>query len=117
VHYFQHTYGKTQYLAILRKLVALFFALTLLGVQGLQAKIAHKKEAFLQLSGDQYQRIASLHPHPNKPAFVSLILQVARGGCSRWILLRVAVFLTPDQFTPKYFKVFTILVELSILKH
>jgi len=66
--------------AILRKLVALFFALTLLGVQGLQAKIAHKKEAFLQLSGDQYQRIASLHPDPNKPAFVSLKLQVARVG-------------------------------------
>ena len=51
-----------------------------LGVQGLQAKIAHKKEAFLQLSGDQYQRIASLHPDPNKPAFVSLKLQVARVG-------------------------------------
>jgi hypothetical protein len=48
--------------------------------QGLQAEIAHKKEAFLQLSGDQYQRIASLHPDPNKPAFVSLKLQVARVG-------------------------------------
>ena len=62
------------------KLVALTFVLTSsTGVHGLEAQILHKKEAFPQLSSDQYQRIAALYPDLNKPAFVSLKLQVAKG--------------------------------------
>ena len=88
---------------ISHKLVALSFVLTFfVGMEGLEAQIVHKKEAFPQLSSDQYQRIASLHPDPNKPAFVSLKLQVARGDVIKVDLVASCGVPDVDQFVLKW---------------
>jgi hypothetical protein len=88
---------------ISHKLVALSFVLTFFfGVQCLEAQIVHKKEAFPQLSSDQYQRIASLHPDPNKPAFVSLKVHVARGDVIKVDLVASCGVPDVDQFVLKW---------------
>jgi hypothetical protein len=86
-----------------RKRVALSFVLTLfVGAQGLEAQIVHKKEAFPQLSSDQYQRIAALYPDTNKPAFVSLKLQVAKGDVIKADLVASCGVPDVDQFVLKW---------------
>jgi hypothetical protein len=88
---------------ISNKLIALSFVLIFfVGVEGMEAQIVHKKEAFPQLSSDQYQRIASLHSDPNKPAFVSLKLQVARGDVIKVDLVASCGVPDVDQFVLKW---------------
>jgi hypothetical protein len=85
------------------KLVALTFVLTSsTGVHGLEAQILHKKEAFPQFSSDQYQRIAALYPDLNKPAFVSLKLQIAKGDVIKVALEASCGVPDVDRFVLKW---------------
>jgi hypothetical protein len=85
------------------KVVALFFALIcFIWVPGLDAQIVHKNEAFPQLSTDQYQRIAALHPDPNKPAFVSLKLHIMKGDVTKVDPVSSCGVPDVDQFVLKW---------------
>jgi hypothetical protein len=109
----RHSVPKTQqsilmkkhhlWIFIIRKLVALTFVLTFfIGVRDLEAQIVHKKEAFPQLSSDQFHRIGALYPDPNKPAFVSLKLQVAKGDVIKVDLVTSCGVPDVDQFVLKW---------------
>jgi hypothetical protein len=88
---------------LIPELVALSLVFTLfVGLEGLQAQIVHKKEAFPQLSSDQYQRIAALHPNPNRPVMVSLKLQIAKGDVHKVELVGSCGVPDVDQFVLKW---------------
>jgi hypothetical protein len=84
---------------LIPELVALSLVFTLfVNLECLQAQIVHKKEAFPQLSSDQYQRIAALHPDPNRPVMVSLKLQIAKGDVRKVELVGSCGVPDVDQF-------------------
>ena len=68
----------------LPKTSTLSLALTFFLVSpALEAQVVQRKEPFPQLSIEQRQRVASLHPDPAKPVFVSLKVHVSRGDLSQ----------------------------------
>ena len=66
------------------KLATLSLALTFsLVAPALKAQVVQRKEPFPQLSSEQRQQIAAVHPDPVKPVFVSLKVRVSRGDLSQ----------------------------------
>jgi hypothetical protein len=97
----------TNEIGIFRKLVlwpgAFLLTLTFfIGARELEAQVVHKKEAYPQLSSEQYQRIESLHPDATKPVYVVLRAHVMRGDVVKVDPISSCGVSEVDQFALKW---------------
>ena len=68
----------------MRRLIAILLSLILFqSAQALRAAVRYRKEAVPQLSSEQYERIRTLQPDPQKPVYVVLKVSVIRGDVTK----------------------------------